>query len=199
MSRAEGRSLREEFDALASAENSIESDEEYTFGDLRDEAQDYTALTVLGGAVKIDEDEETLYIHEDSLDYGLEMESIRRTNASEPYMRELGLLGAGVLGFASSAWKLIEGGGGPEYLATGAFSALLSQSAFRRLRNINSAKIANEKAGEQLDISSYIESYELETVGDEEVREMLEQGQEDQQAVHAYTADELEDVDPREL
>lgn len=192
-------SLREKYDALTDAERIIESEEEYTFGDLRDSTDDFIALSVLSGAVKVDEDKEEIYIREDAFDYGLEKESARRGHESRPDKLELGVIGGAALGLAGSAWRLLEEGG-PEYLATGAVSALAGRSALRRLGSIQKAKVANDEAGRKLDMSSYLESYNLNTVNDEEARQyLMKTPEEDEDNVEAYTAEELDDIDMEEL
>ena len=191
--------LREEYDTVANAERLIESDEEYTFGDFRDDAQDFTALNVLSEAVKVDNENKELYVREDAFDYSVELESARRGHASRPGKLEMGVLAGAVTGTLGSGWKLLEEGG-PEYLVTGGLSVLAGRSALRRLGSIHSARVANDKAGERLDMSSYLEDYELKTVSDDEAQQILEQQRENERgSVKAYTADELEEMDMDEL
>jgi len=191
--------LRGDYDVLTGAEKLVESDEEYTFGDLRDDASDFTALSILNGAIKADDENEEIYLHEDSFDYVLEMESARRGIESRPSGLEMGVVGGSALGLAGSTWKVLEEGS-PEYLATGALSFLAGRSALKRLGAIQKAKVANDEAGKKLEIAPYLESYELKTIGDEEVQEILDQQRRRNEAdIEAYTADELEDMDMEEL
>lgn len=191
--------LKEQYDTIADAERLIESDEEYTFGDLREETQDFTALNILSGAVKVDDENKELYVREDAFDYGVEFESARRGHASRPSKLEMGVLAGAVTGALGSGWKLLEEGD-PEYLATGGLSILAGRSALRRLGSIHSARVANDKAGERLDMASYLEDYDLKTVSNDEAREILEQEREKERGdVKAYTADELEEMDMEEL
>mgnify|MGYP006269798987 CR=1 FL=1 len=191
--------LRDEYDALADAERVIDSGEEYTFGDLRENTDDFIALGVLRGAVKVDEEEQEIYLHEDSFDYGLELESSRRGQEARPDRLELGVLGGSALGVIGSGWRLLEEGG-PEYLATGAISVLAGRSALRRLGSIGAAKAANYEAGEQLDMNAYLENFDLKTVGDEEARQILDQyREEERENVPAYTAEELDEMDMEEI
>lgn len=145
--------LREQYDAIADAERLIESDDEYTFGDLRDETQDFTALNILSGAVKVDNENKELYVREDAFDYGVKFESARRGHASRLSKLEIGVLGGAVVGTIGSGWKFFEDGD-PEYLATGGLSILAGRSALRRLGSIHSARVANDKAGKRLDMAS---------------------------------------------
>ncbi|QKQ97990.1 hypothetical protein GKQ38_00430 [Candidatus Nanohaloarchaea archaeon] len=187
--------LKEDASYLSDAEVAVENGGDYTFGDLREDVDDYVALSMMSGVVDIDEEQEEIVMHENAFDYALDNEAARRGVADRPLGLETAVLGGSGLGLAGSAWKFLEDGD-PMYLGTGGLSLLAGRSAFKRISSVLSSSMANDKASDKLDMYSHLESYSLRTVEPEEARKyMAEQleGKEDG-VVKAYTADELEDM-----
>lgn len=197
------RSLKDNADSLSYVEDVL-GDEDYSFGDLRDEVDDIVALSVLGTAVYIDEDEQEIGLHEDAFEFSVENEAGRRGIAARPLGLEAAGLVGGAAGSVGSAWRFLEDGN-PEYLGTGVFSALVGGSALKRIGKVLKARSAKDAAGKKLDMASHFENYSLEILNKDEARDRLTREVEEEldgeldADVRAYTADELEDMSEEEL
>lgn len=187
------RSLREEAEALEEAEDRIYRDEDYTFGDLRSDVSDYVALGTLASSLEIDEDNERIVLHEQSLDAGLETESTRRGYANRPLNLEAGVLAGSALGMIGSAWGFLEEGE-PAYLGTGALSFLAGRSALKRIGAVVDARTGDKDLEKYLDLNhAFHESYSLDIVGEEETKQYIQDALGGQALV--YTEKDIENAD----
>ena len=196
-------SLKDNADSMSYVEDVLE-DETYSFGDLRDDIDDVVALTLLGTAVYIDEEDQEIGIREDAFEFSLENEASRRGIAGRPLGLETAALAGGAAGTAGSIWRFLEDGS-PEYLGTGVASALVGRSALKRIRKVFKARGASDAASKKLDFVSHFENYSLEVLDKDEARDRLKQKARDEFAgefdgdVRAYTAEELESMSEEEL
>ena len=195
--------LKENSDSLSYIENALD-DENYLFGDLRDDVDDTVALTVLGTAVYIDEEKQEIGIRDDAFEFSLENESSRRGVAGRPLGLEGAALAGGAAGTVGSIWRFLEDGGA-EYLGTGAASALLGRSALKRIGKVFKARTAEDAASKKLDMASHFENYSLKILEPDEARTRLEQKMKQEieegfdSDIKAYTAEDLQNMSEEEL
>lgn len=195
MDDLDGRSLKENADSLSYIENNS-ADETYTFGDLRKEVDDVVALSVLGAAAYIDEEEQEIGVHKDIFEPVLESESYRRGLTDRPLGLETAALAGGAAGTVASGWKFLEDGG-LEYLGTGAASLLLGKSALKRIGAKVRADLAADAASRELDKATFYETYELNLMDDEDIRR--EPGTNFDPEINVLTREEFEDMSEEEL
>lgn len=137
----------------------MESDEDYSFGELRKNVNDYVARTVadLGN---IDEENEEISIPDYGLEFILENEAERRSQASRPQTLEgIAVLG-GLAGVLGSVEMFLENGE-PAYLMAGVSSGLIGSIGAKRIYHNFKAYTAEERASSKLDMMAHIESYDL--------------------------------------
>lgn len=191
------RSIREEAQAAEEVEDRIYADDNYTFGDLRSDVGDYVAMGALASSLEIDEDEERIVLHEQSLDAGLETESTRRGYANRPLKLEAGVLAGSALGLVGSAWKFLEEGE-PAYLGTGALSFLAGRSALNRIGVVGKARSGDKDLEKYLDLNhAFHESYSLEIASEEEAKQHIQNALGGKALV--YTEDDIEDADLEDI
>jgi hypothetical protein len=181
--------LKDISDSLSYFEDNSK-DEDYTFGDLRDEVDDVVALSVLGGAVYIDEEEGEIGIHEDIFESALESESYRRGIRDRPVGMEAAALAGGAAGTAGSVWKFLEEGE-LGYIGTGAASILLGKSALNRIGAKVTASMAEDGASRELDKNAYLENYDLNFLDDKRKRQILMDGNPE---MNIFTREEFEGI-----
>lgn len=150
------RSLASNYETLNEI---MESNEDYSFGELRKNLNDYMALTVadLGN---IDKKNEEISIPDYGLEFILENEAERRSQSSRPQTLEgIAVLG-GVAGVLGSVEMFLENGE-PAYLMAGVSSGLIGSIGAKRIYNNFKAYTAEERASSKLDMMAHIESYDM--------------------------------------
>lgn len=192
-------SLKSNADSLSYAEDML-GEEDYTFGDLRDDVDNTVALTVLATRMYVDDENQEIGVYENAFDFALENESGRRGVADRPIGLESLAVVGGAAGTVASALRLLEEGG-LEYLGTGALSAGISLSGMRRIGKVLNARGANSDAGKKLDKRPWLENYKLKLLGEDEALKYIEDevGEELDADVKAYTAEDLEEMSEEEL
>lgn len=188
--------LREEFERLEEAEELANDEEEdYTFGELREDVSTASLRGVSAGIIDIDDEDEVMYLHEDSFDKGFEFEGIEAGYADRSlkmeaavFLGSLGGLGGSIYQFAKS--------GDPLYLGSGVLSTGFGASAFRRIMRTFSARSDGEHREEMIEEElGGMDDYVLRVLDDEEMERHIEENK----GFAVYEREELEEMSGEEL